>query len=101
MAYTDRTKNSARQWVPSYATPVPITASVQMVPRVLYSENGLDLQKRYIRVYCEQHLLDVDRDTSSDQFIWNGGLYQIDSNNDWSVQDGWIMCLAVYIKRST
>lgn len=101
LAYTDRTLNAARQWVPGYAAAVPITASVQMVARSVYGDYGLDFQKVYLKVFAATNIIDVQRDTSSDRFIWNGWIYQVDSNNDWFVQDGWVSCIAVRIQRVT
>lgn len=101
LRFTSRTLNAARQWVPGYDDAVGITASVQMVPRSVYAQYGLDMQKIYIKVFAAEGLIDIQRDTSSDRLQWNGALFQIDSNNDWFLQDGWMSCLAVKIGKVT
>lgn len=98
LAFQGRAQSASYRYVSEYSDPVPILASVQMVPRSMYLQYGLNVQKRYIKVFAAIDAVDVQRDTSSDRFIWSGGLYQIDSNNDWFVQDGWMSCIAIYLK---
>lgn len=95
MRYLGRTLNAARQYVPQYDTSVYIMASVQPVDRSVYALYGLDVQKNYITVFAAVDTIDIQRDTSSDIFVWNGAQWQIDSKNDWVAQDGWMSCKAV------
>ena len=95
--YTGRTQNAARQWVASFAEPVELIASVQMVPRAKYVQYGLDFQRQYIKVWASQDFIDLARDASGDKFTWGGSVYQLESQNTWFLQDGWASCMAVEI----
>jgi len=95
LAFVSRAQNAARQWVPSFAAPVEIQASVQAVPRSSYNDLGLDLQKNYVKVFASVNVVDLDRDTSGDRFIFDGRLYQIEDQNTWYLRDGWASCTAV------
>ncbi len=94
---TGRTQNAVKQFVATFADPVPLMASVQAVNRDTYNELGLDFQKNYIKVFASKNIVDLGRDTSGDRLIFNGKLYQIESQVDWFVMDGWASCLAVYV----
>ena len=59
---------------------------------------GLDLQKDYYTFYTSNDVLDIQRDVSGDQLIFNGKRYQVESNNDWYPMDGWKGIICVYIK---
>lgn len=95
MKYKGRTINSARQWAPEYELPVTIQASIQNVNRKAYTQLGLDFQKNYIKIYVASNLIGLERDASSDRFRYNGREYQMDSGNNWYMQDGWSSCIAV------
>jgi hypothetical protein len=90
-----RTLNPVKQWISAYADPIVIKASVQAVSRNVYQQLGLDLQKQYIKIFAPVDFFDLSRDTSGDKFVWNGHLYQLNSQTDWFIQDGWASCLAV------
>lgn len=89
-----RTQNSARQFIASFDAPEPLQASVQAVSRNKYQQLGLDFQKRYIKIFAAQDIIDLGRDTSGDRIIFNGRLYELNSETDWFVVDGWASCLA-------
>jgi hypothetical protein len=97
LAANGRTLNTARQWVPQFAAPVTIKASVQVVARSAYHNLGLDFQKNYIKIFVAAHFVNLARDTSGDRFVVNGKAYQINDQNDWFVQDGWASCMAVEV----
>ena len=99
-AATGRTPNAARQWVPAFAAAAPLRASVQMVPRSSYADLGLDFNKVYVNIFAAANLVDLQRDTSGDRFIWAGDLYQMQNENSWFVQDGWASALAVRYKQN-
>lgn len=92
--YDGRTLNDVKQWISTFAAPTDITASVQAVPRSVYKQFGLDLQKQYIKFFAPVDFFDLSRDTAGDKVVFNGRLYQINSQTDWFVQDGWASCLA-------
>lgn len=90
-----RTINSVGQNVTSYLNPQRLKGSWQAVPRSLYLTYGLDLQKEYYTFYASANILDVARDISADQLIFNGNTYQVESANDWFAMDGWVGVLVV------
>lgn len=94
-----RTENAVGQFVTTYAdVPTTIYGSFQPVSRNLYSQYNLDLQKSYYVFYSSTNIADVERDTSSDQLVYAGKRYQVESNNpDWYAVDGWKGVLCVYI----
>jgi hypothetical protein len=92
-----RTLNDVGQDVTAYNEPVSIAGSLQPVSRVLYEKLGLDLQKTYYTFYTSNNVIDVGRNVSGDQFVFNGQRYQVESNNDWYAQDGWKGVLCVLI----
>lgn len=94
-SFANRAVNAARQWVPSYAAPVTLQASVQAVPRNSYQKLGLDFQNNYVKVFAAANIIDLGRDTSGDRFVFDGNLYQIESENSWFLRDGWASCIAI------
>jgi hypothetical protein len=94
----ERVLNAARQWVPGFGTATPLKASVQAVNRSSYAEMGLNFNSFYVQVYAMLNMVDLQRDSSGDRFIYNGDLYQMENGQSWFEQDGWATCLAVRIK---
>lgn len=97
--YASRELNAARQWVATYQPATDLTCSVQAVDRANYVEYGLDFQKNYVHIYAAQDIIDIDRDSSGDRFTWNGRRFQLESRNNWFVQDGWASAIAVEVAR--
>lgn len=95
LKFAARTQNSARQYVPTFEPEQTIYASVQAVSRNTYNELGLDFQKNYVKIFAATNVVDLGRDTSGDRFKFNGRLYQIESQTDWFIMDGWASCIAV------
>lgn len=99
--FVSRVKNQARQWVSTFGPMQTILASVQAVPRDTYVQLGLDLQRNYVAVFAAIDVVDLERDSSGDQFVFDGSVYQIESQNTWFLRDGWAECIAVEIGRGT
>jgi hypothetical protein len=97
--FNSRVLNTARQWVASFDAPITLPASVQAVPRETYAQLGLDLQRNYVKIFASINAVDLSRDSSGDQFVADGMLYQIESQNTWYLRDGWVECLAVAVAR--
>lgn len=97
-AASARTLNAARQWVPGFSAATPLRASVQAVNRSSYAEMGLNFNSFYVQVYASLNMVDLERDSSGDRFIYNGDLYQMENGQSWFAQDGWATCLAVRVK---
>ena len=96
--FLSRTQNAARQWVPSFNAPTNLRASVQAVDRMRYAQMGLDFNKFYVRIFASLNIIDLQRDSSGDRFIYNGDLYQMEDGQSWFAQDGWATALAIRIK---
>lgn len=92
---SSRTLDDRGLWVTSHASGVSLFDSIQAVSRSLYEKLGLDLSKYYVMIYTDNPLLVVERDTSGDQIEFNGDRYQLQSETDWTPQDGWRGVLAV------
>jgi hypothetical protein len=94
--FDSRSLNDIGQEVTVYKSAVTIVGSWQPVPRHLYMQFGLDLQKDYFTFYTSNDVLDVTRDVSGDQVSFQGRRYQCESNNDWYKLDGWKGILCVF-----
>lgn len=95
--YNSRTSNSVGQDITVYDNPLTMYGSFQAVPRKLYELYGLDLQKKYNTFYTSNNILDVNRDVSGDQIVYNGRRFQVESDIDWYAQDGWkgVLCIDI------
>lgn len=96
-AYTSRALTDIGTFVATYGDGVPVFGSFQPVPRNLFVQMGLDLQKSYATIYISKDVLDVDRDVSGDQFIYNGLTWQVESRTAWFPLDGWDAVLCVQV----
>lgn len=97
LQFSSRALNASKQWIPTFLDPITIYGSVQAVPRNTYAQYGLDLQRDYVKIFAQEDVVDLDRDSSGDRFIYNGEVFQLESENRWFVQDGWASCLAVKV----
>jgi hypothetical protein len=95
---TDRRLNTVGQYVTTYATAITLYGSMQPVPRVLYQAYGLDFQKNYYNFYTSNNVIDIERDVSGDQVVFNNETFQCVSNDDWYVIDGWKGILLVMVE---
>ena len=96
-----RTLNAIGQDVTAFLPGEPIIGSFQPVPRSLYYQYGLDLQKSYYTFYSNHNILDIARDITADQIAFNGQRFAVESANDWRAIDGWKGVLCVMIKEYT
>jgi len=81
--------------VTTYKDGVPFTDNIQPVPRRLYQQLGLDLDKYYIMIITDNPLRVVERGTPGDQIEFNSQRFQLLDNTDWKPQDGWQGVMAV------
>ena len=81
--------------VAQYAPAVTVKGIVQPIPRTMYQNMGLDFQKNFYNFFMAQDIIDIARDVSGDQFVWNGETYQCISKTNWSAVDGWVQVLTV------
>lgn len=98
--FASRTKNEARQWVSTFGTPYPLRCSVQAVDRNSYADMGLDFNSFYVRIFAQLNIVDLQRDSSGDRFIWQGDWYQMMNGQSWYAQDGWATALAVRVQQN-
>lgn len=96
-AFVSRTPNAIGQDVATYATPQTLMGSIQPVSRSLYQTYGLDFDRYYLTFYVSENVIDVTRDISGDQMVFNGNPYQCVQKTDWFPQDGWTAVLCVQI----
>lgn len=94
-AFISRTPNAAGLYVNTYASPISISGSVQPVARNLYQQYGLDFTKNYVMVYTPNNIIDIDRDRSSDQILFNSKAYQVLADTLWFPIDGWTACICI------
>ncbi|WP_420844697.1 phage collar protein [Limnobaculum eriocheiris] len=94
-AFAGTLTNEAGLKVTQYSSPAPMKGSFQPVPRALYEQLGLNLQKSYWNFYVPGEVLDIDRDVSGDQIEFNNVRYQCQSITEWGVIDGWnaVLCI--------
>lgn len=97
LQFDNRTLNSIGLNVTNYKAPVNATGSIQPVARNLYTNMGLDFQKNYWNFYVPQNTIDVNRDVSGDQAIFQGQRFQFLSKTPWFGVDGWNAVLAVEV----
>jgi len=96
-ANTGRTTNSIGLDVAVYAAGIPASGSVQPVPRNLYANMGLDFQKNYYNFFLQNNIIDIDRDVSGDQFVYNSARFQCLSKTNWFAVEGWDQVLCVQV----
>lgn len=100
LKFRDREDNGIGQDISKFNPPVNISGSAQPIARELYQKFGLDFQSNYVLFYVAAGLIDVKRDVSGDQILFNCRTYQCVSETNWFPMDGWIAMLAVEIKDS-
>jgi hypothetical protein len=81
-----------------FADPVTDTSGiVQPVPRNVYAQNGLDLQKSYVDWWVQNDVIDLGRANSGDMIDYKGRRYQLMSEQDWYRMDRWTQVRCVDI----
>jgi len=95
--FKSRTTNEIGEDVAEYCPPVRVQGSIQPVPRNLYQAYGLEFQSNYINVYAPRKFIDVTRDVSGDQVVFQGRKYQVLSATPWHGIDGWDQILCVQV----
>lgn len=83
--------------VPVYADPIDISGSFQPVPRSMYAEMGLDLNKKYANFYASSNILDLNRGITGDGFQFQNEFYKCESATLWYGIDGWTAALLVNV----
>jgi hypothetical protein len=100
-AFTGRSNSDIGTLNATYAAPATVQGSVQPVPRRLFEQLGLDLQRNYSYFFVPQAVLDIDRGVSGDQFIYNNQTWQALSTTQWAGVDGWDQVLCVQVPNAS
>lgn len=95
--FTGRATNGIGVDVATYAAPVVVRGQWQPVPRNVYQQLGLDLQKSYVNWITRDLMQDVGRDVSGDQVERIGRRYQVLSATPWGDVAGFSKYLLVQI----
>lgn len=85
--------------VPTYGPWYGIKGNVQYVPRKMYQELGLDFTKVYINAWASVEINDNAMKKQPDQLFWRGFLWNVTSNSEWNLANGWVNVTAVKDKR--
>jgi len=96
-AFSSRTLQPNGNYVANYYPSVSCTGSAQPVARELFQQYGLDFDKKYFTFFIARGTLDVSRDVSGDQIVFEGRYYQVLSITPWRGIDGWNQILAVEV----
>ncbi len=99
-SFSGRTLNSQRQYITSYEEPYGFLCAVQAVERSQYIMFGLEFQRNYVELFASLDLVDLERDSSGDQFIYAWRVYQLESQGTWKQQDGWASAIAIDIGKA-
>jgi hypothetical protein len=95
--YVSRVNNASGIKVASYAAPVPMQGSMQAVPHTMLAMLGLDLGRDYAMFYTQSTVNDLERNSAPDQYSYGGHRYEVVSNTDWNMPQGFTGVLAVRI----
>lgn len=92
MRTTTRTGRDVTQFAPME---IIEDGYVVPVPRNLYVNLGLDLQKNYVTWFTPVAVIDLQRNFSGDQIVFSGRRYQLESETDWFDIDEWVPVICV------
>lgn len=95
------TANELGIMVPTYGPWYGIKGNVQYVPRKMYEELGLEFTKVYINAWASVEIYDNAMQNQPDQLFWRGFLWNVTSNSEWNLANGWVNVTAVKDKRYT
>lgn len=96
-AYLSRTANAMGDYVANYYPSAQCSGNAQPVPREKFEDYGLDFNKRYFNFFVSRGVIDVGRDVSGDQIVFECRYYQVISITPWIGIDGWNQILAVEV----
>ena len=84
---------------PTYGPWYGIRGNVQYVPRKMYPDLGLDFTKVYINAWASVEIFDNAMKAQPDQLYWRGYLWNVESEGEWNLANGWVNVTAVKDKR--
>lgn len=93
--FQSRTINEIGMEVPTYASPISLSGSLQAVKRQKYQDLGLDFARFYYNFFCIANPVCLDRDVSGDLITFQSNNFQCVSSNPWYAIDGWVEVLLV------
>lgn len=77
------------QKVSVFAAPVDVVGSFQPVPRNMYEQLGLELNKEYVNFYTSTAMADLSRIKAGDEFVFVDDRYKVMSKTEWMKVNGW------------
>lgn len=83
-AFVSRTENEAGDTVAIFADPVDFQGSMQPVNKALYQQLGLNFAKNYSTLFVFGDVKPLARDRDGDVVLFNGKIWQCESDRDWS-----------------
>ncbi len=92
---TGRSTGETGYDVTTFAPPVAVSGSFQIVSHDKFEQMGLDFKREYVKFYVSMVLGDLERDMTGDQFTFAGARYQVMANEDWYAVNGWNASMAV------
>ena len=95
--FVSRSVNSTGDLISVFAAPVDIQGSFQPIDKKLYQDLGLNLSKNYAKLYTSAPVLPTTRDREGDKLTFGGSTWQCESDQNWSVVDGFTKMLVVEI----
>lgn len=95
--FVSKSLNDKREYETVYSDPVDVIVNIQAVPRSVYERDGLDFQKKYINIFTDYDIKDLERDKQPDRLTVNGESFQALSATDWQYMAGFKQILAVRI----
>lgn len=96
--FLSRIANAAGVLASTYEAGVDVEeGSLQAVPLTRYASIGLDLKKKYTSWFVCEEVVGVDRDRSGDLYEFNGRRYEVVTETNWFVQDGWTCVIGIDI----
>ena len=96
-AYISRVRNSAGDFVSTFAPSVDIQGSMQPLNKKLYQERGLNLARNYQMLYTSARVLPTGEDREGDLLTYDGKTWQCKSDEGWSSVDGFTKMLCVEV----
>ena len=92
-------KNGLGIMVPTYSKWYGIRGNVQYVPKSMYQDLGLDFAKSYINAWGSVEIYTLDIKKQPDQLCWGGWLWNVTSQSEWNLANGWVNVTAARDKR--
>lgn len=95
--YLCRNQNARGEFITVYKRPVKIKGLLQPVSADRLKDTGLDMTKRYWKLFTSEPLADIKRGASGDVIKYKTQVFNIVDKTDWVDTNGWSMVLLVEV----